>query len=307
MTMVIIPRSAWGARYDNGAGPAPLPATEVWLHHSAGLWPDLVWLDANRDGVEDDEAAAMRTLESIGEQRFGAGISYTFVIMPSGRIYEGHGVDRQGTHTGGRNDTARAICWAGNYMIHKSTAEQLRSTAWLLQQGARRGWWRTATLRGGHRDVRPMTGDSIVTDCPGDHAYAAIRGINGAAAGPAITDTTDTKEDDMSGYAYAVPLRSTASNEIAETVVALPWRPGVTNVTDVWCAITTGYLPMYLQVAHWRLKDAAGNYAGVADFVPNGTTLDEHTQTSRQAPTGAYALVVDHRCIAGGSVLVEAR
>jgi hypothetical protein len=85
----------------------------VWLHHSVTIAPDLVWVDADGDGVEDDEERAMRTLEDIGEARFGEGISYTLAVMPSGRVYEGHGVDRQGAHTG-RNDIARAIVLVGD-------------------------------------------------------------------------------------------------------------------------------------------------------------------------------------------------
>lgn len=194
--MEIIPRARWGARHDDGAGPAPLPASEVWLHHSAGLWPDLAWIDADGDGVEDDEERAMRTLEDIGEQRFGRGISYTFVVMPSGRAYVGHSVGRLGAHTGGRNGIARAICWAGNYMTNRPTAAQIATTAALLRHGKAQGWWREAKLRGGHRDVLPMTGDSVATACPGDHAYAVIAEINRQAAAAPQGEDDDMFTDD---------------------------------------------------------------------------------------------------------------
>lgn len=186
--MEIISRARWGARYARGFTSAPLPAAEVWLHHSVTLAPDLVWLDADRDGVDDDEEKAMRQLEQIGQDRFGGGISYTWLIPPSGRIYDGHGVDRQGAHTGGRNDRARAICFIGNYDTHKPTAAQVRSAAWLLQEGKRRGWLKAARLNGGHRDLKS-------TACPGKYAYALIDDINRLAAGPPITDQ---QEDDMS-------------------------------------------------------------------------------------------------------------
>jgi len=185
--MEIISRARWGARYARGFTAAPLPAAEVWLHHSVTLAPDLAWVDADRDGVEDDEERAMRTLEQIGQDRFGGGISYTWLVMPSGRIYDGHGVDRQGAHTGGRNDRARAICFVGNYDTHRPTAAQTRSAAWLLQEGKRRGWLKAARLNGGHRDLKQ-------TACPGRYAYELIDDINRLAAGPPITD----QEDDMS-------------------------------------------------------------------------------------------------------------
>lgn len=186
--MQIISRSRWGARYSRGFTSAPLPASEAWLHHSVTLAPDLAWLDVDRDGIDDDEEKAMRLLDQIGQDRFGGGISYTWLIPPSGRIYEGHGVDRQGAHTGGRNDRARAICFIGNYDTHKPTAAQVRSAAWLLQESKRRGWLKAARLNGGHRDVKE-------TACPGRHAYERIDDINRLAAGPPITD--QQQEDDM--------------------------------------------------------------------------------------------------------------
>lgn len=175
MDFTIIPRSAWGARHERGFGPAPLPASEVWLHHSVTAAP------------ADDpaaERAAMRTLESIGEQRFGRGISYTWLIPPSGRIYDGHGVDRQGAHTGGRNDRARAICFIGNYEANRPTAAQVRSAAWLLRHAKGNGWIRAARLNGGHRDLK-------ATACPGRFAYAVIDDINRLAAGGPITEEVD--------------------------------------------------------------------------------------------------------------------
>ncbi len=136
--MRIIPRSEWGAVHDDGSGPAPLPAQEVWLHHSVTIAPDLL-------PPFDDDDAAIRTLERIGEQRFGRGISYTFAITPVGRIYQGHGIGRQGAHTAKRNSIARAICLIGNYDVARPTREQLDAAAWLLREGKARGWWLQAS------------------------------------------------------------------------------------------------------------------------------------------------------------------
>ncbi|GAB3429808.1 N-acetylmuramoyl-L-alanine amidase [Actinophytocola sediminis] len=175
--MDIISRGRWGARYQRGFGPAPLPAQEVWLHHSVTGAPaaDLVL-----------EAAAMRTLEDIGQQRFGGGISYTFAVMPSGRVYEGHGVDRQGAHTANRNSIARAIVLAGNYDAEPVTEAQVRAVAELLQHGHAAGWWRAARLTGGHQQA-----PGAETACPGRHAMAVIPNINRLAGGGLI------EEDDM--------------------------------------------------------------------------------------------------------------
>jgi hypothetical protein len=168
--MDIISRAEWGAGYDNGFRPAPLPAQEVWLHHSVTVAPDLV-------PPFDDDHAAIRTLERIGEQRFGRGISYTFPITPAGLIFEGHSVDRVGAHTGGRNTVSRAICFVGDYERNRPTEAMLDAAAWLLREGRARGWWTAARLTGGHRDAPGAS-----TACPGRHAYALISEINRRAA-----------------------------------------------------------------------------------------------------------------------------
>lgn len=160
----IIPRAEWGATEDNGAGPAPLPALEVWLHHSVTIAPDLL-------PPFDDDYAAIRTLEQIGESRFGRGMSYTFPITPAGLIFEGHSVDRKGSHTANRNSVARGIVLVGNYETTRPTEAQLDAVAWLLVHGWLAGWWIAAALAGGHRDLKQ-------TACPGQHAYDAMPEID---------------------------------------------------------------------------------------------------------------------------------
>lgn len=171
MAYRIIPRSEWGARYPDGFRPAPLPAGEVWLHHS---------VTAQGSGSLAGDKAAVRTLETIGQQRFGGGISYTWPVTRSGRIFTGHSPGRQGAHTGGRNDIARAICLIGNYDTSVPTSPQLDAVAWLLGEAKRRGWIKHARLNGGHRDA-----PGAATICPGRHAWALISEINRRAAGGA--------------------------------------------------------------------------------------------------------------------------
>lgn len=183
MTHRIIPRAEWGAIHSNGAGPAPVPADEVWLHHSVTIAPDLV-------PPFSDDYAAVRTLERIGEDRFGAGISYTFPITPVGLIFEGHGIDRRGAHTYGHNTHGRAICFVGNYEADHPTDAMIDAAAWLLAHGFLSGWWDAAELQGGHRDVRQ-------TSCPGRHAYAAMRHIDDTAARYVNALFTHTEKDAM--------------------------------------------------------------------------------------------------------------
>lgn len=187
MSLTIVPRAAWGAQHERGSGPAPLPASEVWLHHSVTLAPDLVLTDRDGDGVDDDEEAAMRTLERIGEQRFGRGISYTFAVMPTGRVYEGHGVDRVGAHTARRNSIARAVVLVGNYDTAAVPAAAVNAVAELLVHGKRAGWWKAARLNGGHQQAPGAS-----TACPGRHGMTAVSRINARAAELEATPTGTT-------------------------------------------------------------------------------------------------------------------
>lgn len=161
----IVSRREWGARYENGFRAAPLPAREVWLHHSVTAPP----------APGEAEMRAMRQLEAIGQSRFGGGVSYTWAVMPSGRVFEGHSPDRQGAHTKGRNSIARAIVLVGNYDVTRVSDDQVRAVIQLLEHAKRRGWIQTARLNGGHQQA-----PGAQTACPGRFGMAAIPVINGA-------------------------------------------------------------------------------------------------------------------------------
>jgi hypothetical protein len=209
--VLIVSRDQWGAVHPDGYGTSTLPAGEVWLHHSVTVAPDLL-------PPFDDEHAAMRTLERIGHQRFGRGISYTFAVMPTGRIYEGHSVEREGAHTAGRNDLARAIVWVGNYDVDEPTPAMVAATAQLLAHGQAAGWWTRARLNGGHRQAPGAS-----TACPGINGMAAVAAVNDQAA----RGGTQQEETDM----YDQPQRDelvtrldkllTAADSIFRTVNAV--------------------------------------------------------------------------------------
>jgi N-acetylmuramoyl-L-alanine amidase len=131
----------------------------------------------------DDEFAAMRTLEDIGQARFGGGISYTWAVMPSGRIYQWHSVGRRGAHTKGRNSIARAVVLVGNYENQFTTGGQREAVANLLRHAEQQGWITKARLDGGHRNA-----PGAATACPGLHGMAAVVDINRLAA---------SEDDDM--------------------------------------------------------------------------------------------------------------
>lgn len=161
----IIPRARWFATHPAGFGPAP-PASELWLHHSA----------TRSAGVAAPLAADILTvqqLERIGQQRFGGGISYSYVVCASGRVFEGTGGRRKGSHTAGRNTVARSICLLGDHSLAKPTDPAIQAAADLVVHGRAHGWWTVDRLSGGHRDA-----PGAQTACPGGAAYACIASIN---------------------------------------------------------------------------------------------------------------------------------
>jgi hypothetical protein len=158
----IASRASWGARYPDGDLTLTGLAVEVFVHHS-------VTAQLSPDASIAAEAEQMRALESVGQSRFGTGISYNVLIFPSGRAYQGVSWNRRGTHTGGRNSTSRSICFAGNYETNQPTPAQISTAAAIYREGKQRWWTQNAPLRG-HRDVSQ-------TACPGRHLYARIDDI----------------------------------------------------------------------------------------------------------------------------------
>lgn len=162
MTEDIRSRASWGARYPDGDLTLSGLAAEVFAHHS-------VTTQLSPSASVADEEREMRELEAVGQERFGAGISYNVVIFPSGRAYQGCSFHRRGTHTGGRNSTTRSICFAGNYEIHKPTEAQIATANAIYRDGQGRWWIHDAPVRG-HRDLKS-------TACPGRHVYDRLDDI----------------------------------------------------------------------------------------------------------------------------------
>lgn len=165
--MEIITRRQWGARHSAGFRAAPTPARSLWLHHTVTRRPN--------DDDPAAERAAVREIEQVGQDRFGGGVSYTFLVMPSGRVYEGTGYDREGAHTRGFNTHGRAIALVGNYDRDIVPSAMSDAVAALVAHGADQQWW-PDQLSGGHRDA-----PGSATACPGRHAHPLVDEINGRA------------------------------------------------------------------------------------------------------------------------------
>lgn len=171
----IASRASWGARYANGVGNRPVGTLQKYAHHT-------VTAHLDETATVAEERAQMRIIEAIGQSRFGRGISYNFVIFPSGRVYEGASVNRISYHSGpGRNTRGVGFCFAGNYDIKKPGPRALVAAVELLREGVRRGWWNDPALTEAHRDFK-------ATACPGRYLYAEFDNINYTARGGTYAD-----------------------------------------------------------------------------------------------------------------------
>lgn len=241
---VIHSRSSWGPRYSNGFSIIGIQewlsaGKELWLHHSITNAP-------GPDASFEQDCAHMREIEAIGQNRFGGGISYTVIVMPSGRAFWGHDLDRQGSHTYQRNNRSRAICLAGNFDVAALPDRMANTVAEVLRELG-------ATLDGGHRDVYP-------TACPGRYAYGRIGEINNAAVlgnpigGAPTGGAPQEEEDEMSklcrgadrGDIYIVTVQPDGSAEKIyigdpNVVAVLELGLGATKTYDQW---KIDYIPL---------------------------------------------------------------
>ncbi|MFI6428460.1 peptidoglycan-binding domain-containing protein [Promicromonospora sp. NPDC050880] len=247
MTVATATRARWGARYSDGDLDLHTPALEVFVHHS--VTPTL-----SPSASIEEECAQMRALESIGQSRFGTGISYNAIVFPSGRPYQGVSWDRRGTHTGGRNSTVRSICFAGNFETNRPTDAALATASQIYHGGKGDLWIASAPLRG-HRDVSQ-------TACPGKNLYAKLGVIR---SGELLDDRPTTP---------AAPSK--------------PAKPGLLVVDGAWGTATTRRLQQELgtpvdgvvssQPAVWRATSPGLTTGWDWDATPNGSRMISELQ-----------------------------
>lgn len=155
-----------GRRHWRANAPANTPTRDNWaggatlvVHHTAGAAP------VGRAG----EIEEMRAIQRHHQRGQGWNdIGYNYVIMPSGRVYEGRGYDVVGAHTKGHNTHTIGVSFAGNYETTKPNARQLLAYRLLVARLRRRG--ARITRITGHRFMPDQS-----TACPGKHLVAALK------------------------------------------------------------------------------------------------------------------------------------
>lgn len=229
----IASRGSWGARYPDGDIYLSGLAQEVFIHHTvSALLP--------KTASAADEREQMRRLEAIGQSRFGTGISYNVIVFPSGRAYQGVSFNRRGTHTGGRNSTARSISFAGNFETATPTDEALAKASEIYHDGKGDWWHSNAPLRG-HRDVSQ-------TACPGRNLYSRLGLIRTGAIevdNPIDKPDTDTPKPVAPPRLKIDGYWGTATTLRLQYVLGTPRDGIVSSQPDVWResnpGLTTGW------------------------------------------------------------------
>lgn len=167
----IIPRAEWGARYGRGSDVSGnLPWGEVVGHTEA--------VNRSPTSTPETEAQWVRGVERYHAQERGwTGIGYSFLIGPSGAIFEGRGWGRSGAHTESRNSTAAGVCFLGHGDNQPATESQWASAQWLIGEGIRLGKLKSNPKITGHRNYS-LKGKS----CPGDLIYPHLDRLRGVTS-----------------------------------------------------------------------------------------------------------------------------
>lgn len=142
---------------------------DVFVHHTADSGP-------GTHASVAEEAAYMRRIEDFHiEQRDYTAIGYNYVIMPSGRVWEGRGFERQGAHTLDPKDAdgdkryvendQPGICFAGNFEVQKPTRRALAAYKALKLR---------LRAKGVRIDREYPHSDAFPTACPGRYLREAL-------------------------------------------------------------------------------------------------------------------------------------
>ena len=147
----------------------------IVIHHSVTTMPDRYYelIRSNRDFERDlaieMERQHMTTLDQIAVNRGFLGISYIFIVFPSGRVWKGRGFNREGAHTYGYNDKAVGFVAVGNYEVNPTTPKLIDGFGNLICMARKRKRVTKDASVKGHRDM-----PNAATACPGKNLYAKL-------------------------------------------------------------------------------------------------------------------------------------
>jgi hypothetical protein len=189
----MISRETWDARQDyTSARTVFVPVEGFVLHVSV----------TNRT---NDEHADMRTIERIGEQRFGIGCSYNAAVFQSGNLYEAQPLTRRGAHTvddknvgyKSTGSTRSMNYWWRAIVLPPQPEDKVTDAQ--VDQIAR---WAAAQIRAGYakRDAQWIGHRDVAWKaCPGDAGYnrlSEIRTLTKHYTDKGLVQEQELQEDD---------------------------------------------------------------------------------------------------------------
>jgi hypothetical protein len=148
----VIPRSQWAVRFPELRPTSWSRQTPTRVHHSTGPAP-APSLSREKQWMRDTERFHVESRDYVA-------IGYNYVIMPSGRVFEGRGFEKVGAHTEGHNNDV-GVCFAGDYSTSKPSAAAVAAYHKLR---------RSLGLAGVQRPHRA----TFSTTCPGNGVMRAL-------------------------------------------------------------------------------------------------------------------------------------
>uniref|UniRef100_A0A8D3DNZ2 Peptidoglycan recognition protein 5 n=1 Tax=Scophthalmus maximus TaxID=52904 RepID=A0A8D3DNZ2_SCOMX len=139
-------------------------AVKVVIHHTA--LPSCGGLQECKDQIFSIQRAHMT-------ERGFSDVGYNFLVGADGTVFEGRGWGVVGAHSKGNNYDSLGIAFMGNFNNDTPSKEAISSVRELLRSGVSQGFLCKAFTLFGHRDLG-------VTQCPGDHLYAALPQLRGS-------------------------------------------------------------------------------------------------------------------------------
>lgn len=182
-----------------------LPVATVFTHHAAGPSP------VNEAG----EIHLLRTYDAQHRAKGWDGLGYSFVIGPSGTVYEGRG-QKVGAHTESNNRNAFGICFLGNFMDALPTPAAMLACAELIQLlhqpspgfGLPHGALAPDAAIKGHRDAI-VNGKPYPTSCPGNQLYANLPNLRALVGAPAPKETPVSDRPRVNAPATGIAITPT--------------------------------------------------------------------------------------------------
>jgi N-acetylmuramoyl-L-alanine amidase len=199
----ITSRAEWGAKpAKSQTRLQPDRVSMIVLHHTTGSYAS---------------HATVRSIQAFhqGPERKWADIGYSFLVAPTGEIFEGRGWDYTGAHARGHNSTSIGIAYIGDGRQSVPDAAKVSILRLSVEADRRFGVLR----RVGHRDV----GSTV---CPGDVLYAWW------VSGPSLPSATPL-ESPVS--AVRVPPSVCVPEEGEVSSERISERPsGIPDLRDGW-------------------------------------------------------------------------